>query len=309
MNVFKILKDKYFYINFWKCESILEKFFYKKNKTENYLKWWYKRKTGLTLNLENPVLFTEKQQWLKLYGHNNLNKYCDKYSARKYIEEKIGNQYLVDLITIDNKKYYKNANEIDFDSLPNSFVIQCNHGAHMTHIIRDKSKLSKYQIMLLKRKLNKELKVNYAFCQGYELQYKDIDPCIFITKYISFNNDLPDFKFFYFNGKMEFFSIDQDRFKKHKRTIFDSSLEKAKFQCNNYEECDLIIDKDKVKEMIKIGNIIAKDFNYVRVDFYLADDKIYFSELTFTSASGIALFSPFEYNYELGNLINISNLK
>ena len=309
MRLKKWLKENVFYIYDWKKEIKKERKYEISNEKEAYLKKWYYHKTGLKLDLNNPKTFTDKQQYLKIYGVTPIKTYCtDKYLVRNFVKNTIGDKYLIPNIKINGKDFFKNANEISYDDLPNSFVIQCNHGAHMTHIVKNKKKLSRFQYYLLQKKINKELKINYAYCHGYEMHYRDIEPCIFVTKYLSDGQDLPDYKFFYFNGKLEYFSVDSNRFKNHKRTIYDNSLRIAPFQCEKYDPIDFKLNQSDVIKMIKISNELASYFDFVRVDLYCINGNIYFGELTFSSASGIALLTPNDSNKKMSSYIDLNKI-
>lgn len=300
------IRGNFLYLLEWKIEIRKECRYEKKGLYEYYLKKWYKRKTGEKLNLEYPQTFTEKQQWLKINSVTKLKTMCaDKYRVREYVKRSIGEEYLIPTIPLRQQEYFKNAYEICYEELPQTFVIQCNHGAHMTHIVKDKSALPKWKYRILQKRLNEELKINYAYCHGYELQYRDIPPCIFLTAYLESAQDIPDYKFFFFYGKMEFFFVDQDRFGVHKRTVFDSSYELAKFQFDKYPRIEFKIDREVCQRMVQLAQKLAAPFDCVRVDLYCYQGRIYFGELTFSSTSGVKIMKPAEMNYELGKLIVI----
>ena len=309
MKFIKKLKENVLYINIWKKEIRKEKLFESNGKMVDYLCKWYKSKTGCDLDLSNPTTFTEKQQWLKLYDSTPEKTWCaDKYLVRTFIKNTIGEEYLVPIVSINDREVFYNAYDIPFEALPNSFVIQCNHGAHMTHVVKDKQILGKRGYKRIQRKLNAELKINYAYCHGYELQYRDIKPCIFITEYIKDNTEISDYKYFYFNGEMKYFSVDQTRFSNHRRTIFDSNMNETYFQCLKYSPIDFEIDKKKCELMIVLSHKLAEYFDYVRVDLYSVGEKIYFSELTFSSASGIAILEPKSSNIDMASFIDVNRI-
>lgn len=263
---------------------------------------------GSRMDFENPVDFTQKQQWLNLYDRDpRKSLYTDKYEVRKHIAEMIGEDYLVPLISINGKDCFEKVSEIDFKKLPNSFVIKCTHGSHMNIIVPDKSALSKKQIKSIKKQLQKWLKTDYAFVSGLELQYHYIKPRMIIEQYIAMNNDLPDYKFFCFSGELRFMWVDTSRFTGHRRTVYDLNFKKAPFQF------DLIPDVEGVKkpvhfeEMKKLSLKLCEDFAFVRVDFYESNGKLYFGELTFSSHAGLMPPRPIEYNKILGEYIKIDN--
>lgn len=268
---------------------------------------------GSKLNFDNPVTFTEKCQWIKLYDQDSRKPiYSDKYAVREHIKKTIGEEYLVPLISIDGKDHFYNANEIDFDKLPNKFVLKCNHGSHMNILVEDKKSLTKKQIKKYKKQLNKWLKINYVFYVALETQYAGIKPCIIIEQYLEGAKDMREFKFTYFNGKLAFFWITEDVVTSSHRTTtylpdesaapFNFDLGLAKTVKNPsipavYGEMKLLADK------------LSEDFTMVRVDLMLVGEKVYFSELTFNSAAGYDAPRPIEYNKIIGDQLVINQEK
>ena len=268
-----------------------------------YTNKWYKAQTGKELHLDNPQTLTEKQQWIKFYDQNPLKVKCtDKYLVRNYISEKIGSQYLVPLITLNGNDVFYDANEIDFNLLPNQFVISCNHGSSMTIVVSDKSKLSKHKIKNIKKKLNRWLKIEPAYIAAYDFVYKDIKPCIMITKFLENpdKSEINDYKFIAFNGEVKYMWIDSDRFHGHKRSVFNLDLTRAPFNINKYESVDESAIPNNYKDMLELAKKLAKDFLFVRVDFYNVNNTIYFGELTFNSGGGVELPYPAEYDLKIG---------
>lgn len=311
MDYLKDLYDKHLYHQRYKKALKLDKKSY-----EDYLCDYYalmmdrcEFSKGLTLDFSNPKRFSEKIQWLKLYDQDiRKGIYSDKYLVRKHIKETIGEKYLNDLLTIDGKDVFYNANEIDFNKLPNSFVLKCTHASHFNFIVKDKEHLTKNEIKTMVRQLNKWLKIRYAFVNGLELQYENTKPAIIIEKYLSINDDLPDYKFFCFGGKIVFAWIDEGRYgSKHWRTIFDpyDSSKVFSFKIGNFEAKKTVILPENYPEMLAIAEQLCEDFPFVRVDLYNVDGKIIFGELTFTSGSGLRCIDPVEADYELGNYIKI----
>ena len=309
----KRIKNSSFYFNLkyrkylkeQKKEKRIEQKYGLEGMTE-YTKKWYKKVTGYPLDLDNPKTFTEKEQWIKIYDQSPLKVVCsDKYAVRDFISKKLGSDYLIPLINIDGKDRFDDANEIDFDKLPNQFVLSCNHGSSMTIVVNDKNKLKKRDIKNIKKRLNKWLKIDYAYVSAFDFVYKDIKPRIIITKYLSNgNNDLKDYKIFCFNGEPQYIWVDSSRFKGHKRNIFDANLNKAPFRYGPFEEGDEKAPEN-AKKMFEIAKLLSKDFKFVRVDLYDVDGKIYFGELTFNSGAGRDLIYPIEYNEIVGKELNI----
>ena len=268
-----------------------------------YLTNWYHRKTGETLNLENPKTFNEKIQWLKLYDSTPIKtKLADKYLVRDWIKEKIGEEYLVPLLGV-----WEKANDIDFNKLPNQFVLKCNHGCGYNIIVQDKTQLD---IKEAKQKLTNWSKENFAFKYGLQLHYKNIKPLIIAEKYIEqIDEQICDYKFLCFNGNVKYCWVDKDRYTEHKRNIYNMNWERLDVNINPIydviDECNKPVNFDK---MVKFAEILSKDFRFVRVDFYEAGDRLYFGEMTFTSSSGTEKIYPESFDLELGSYINCYKL-
>lgn len=261
---------------------------------------------GLKMDFENPVDFTQKQQWLNLYDRDpRKSLYTDKYEVRKHIKETIGEEYLVPLISINGVDCFNKVKEIDFNKLPNSFVIKCTHGSHMNIIVQDKKSLTKKDVSKIKRQLNKWLKTDYSFVSGLELQYHYIKPRMIIEEYIAEDNDLPDYKFFCFSGELKFMWVDTTRFVEHKRTVFDLVFNKAPFDFDVVPNVDNPKKPIHFEKMKELSLKLCEDFKFVRVDFYESKGKLYFGELTFSSHAGLMPPRPIEYNKILGEYIKI----
>ena len=281
------------------------------DKYEEYVTEIYNKKMahmdftkGEKMDFRNPVTFTQKQQWLNLYDQDpRKTTYTDKYEVRKHIEETIGKDYLVPLIKIDGKDVFESPKEIDFSKLPNSFVIKCTHGSHMNIIVKDKSVLSNQDIRKMKKQLRKWMKIDYTFTVCLELQYHNIKPRIIIEEYIATNGDLPDYKFFCFSGELKFMWVDTDRFNGHRRTVFDLDFKKAPFSFDFLEDVVGIEKPIHFEEMKTLSLKLCEDFKFVRVDFYEANVKLYFGELTFSSHAALMPPRPIEYNTILGEYI------
>lgn len=288
----------------------------KESKYEEYLEKRYSRymdqfdySKNNKLNFECPRTFTEKQQWLKLYD-NNIQKslLTDKYYAKKFFEKNIGSEFVIPLLKINNIEIFYSAKDINFDFLPNQFVLKCTHGSHMNIIVKDKSKLTQKDIKLIKRQLNKWLKINYAFKVGLELHYSNIKPAIIIEKYFNINDDLPDYKFFCFNGEPKFVWVDQNRNTNHKRTVFNLNYKKLPYNFFKMPDVDLLEKPKNFNKMIEISKKLSKGFIFSRVDLYNVGGTIYIGEITFSSGSGYIPLYPNEYDEKLGKLIKINQI-
>lgn len=262
---------------------------------EERLKKWYFRLTGDKLDLNNPKNFNEKIQWLKLNDNLKIKSLLtDKFLVKDWIEDEIGKEYVVKLLGV-----YDKFENICFDEMPDKFVIKCNHGSGYNWIcdnIKDFNSIGKV--------ITKKLKVNFAFNDGFELQYKNIEPKIIIEEYLGDN--LIDCQFWCSNGEILFISYIKSPHGENKKVSFNEKWEKLDFVSSLpvlYEEVE---KPKKLKEMISIAKKVSKKFKFVRVDFYVLEDgSIKISEFTFTPASGIVHWYPKEANYELGNKIKL----
>jgi hypothetical protein len=289
-----------------KCEAQKEIKAYSAGKAVPYLTNWYKKMTGFDLDLQNPKTLTEKQQWIKLFGvTKEKTKFTDKYLVRQHIANLFGEKYLIPIISFHGRDHFYNAKNISFEELPNSFVVQCNHGSGMTHVIKDKNIYGKKRWKKLQRLLNRSLKENYAFNNGLELVYKNIKPCIFFTKYLEIGNDLPDYKFMCFNGIPKYVWVDCDRFIQHKRKLYNIDFSPASFVMGRFGSQSISAKPKNYEEMLSMAETLCQGFDYVRVDLYNVNGNIYFGELTFSSGSGIELPNPIEYNEKLGKMLKL----
>ena len=298
--IIKYLKDKNYRVT---VNSVLG--LYNNMSDEQFLKKRFKASLGYELNLENPKTFNEKLQWLKLNDRKDIyTTMVDKYKVREYIKEKIGEEYLIPLIGV-----WDNPDDIDFDKLPEKFVLKCNHNSSIGMCIcKDKSKIN---IKKIKRELKKGLKQDF-YLRGREWPYKNVERKIICEEYMEDNKtkDLKDYKFFCFNGKVECMFIASDRQNKNEETkfdFFDKEFNHLNFT-NGHPSSNRKIQKPNMyDEMIKIAEKLSKDIPQVRVDLYEINDKIYFGELTFFHWSGLIPFKPKEWDYKLGELIKIKS--
>jgi hypothetical protein len=282
-----------------RCESV---YYYNKlipaSQYGNELKFWYLNKTGKMLNLENPQNYSEKIQWMKLYDCTSLKtKLADKYLVRDWAKEKIGGQYLVPLVGV-----WDHFDEIDFDSLPQQFVLKANHGCGWNMIVEDKDSFNK---AAAKNKFEWWLHHNFAFDHGFEMQYKDIPPKIIAEQYIGDGGDLFDYKIACFNGEAKYIWVDSERFTAHKRDVFDIEWNLQPFTIQYPNSPNIPARPKKLEEMIELATKLSQGFIHVRVDLYEVGGKVYFGEMTFTSGSGSEKFNPEEYDYIWGKMIDI----
>lgn len=276
--------------------------FYDNMDDEEYLKRKYKACMGKELNLSSPKTFNEKLQWLKL--HDRKPEYTimvDKYAVRKYIADTIGEEYLIPLLGV-----WDNPDDIDFDSLPNQFVLKCNHNSGLGMCIcKDKSKLN---IEKVKAELRKGLKQDY-YLTSREWPYKDVPRKIICEKYMTDTrtNDLYDYKFFCFGGQVKCFKVDYDRFIEHHANYYDTSGGILPF---GEAALPPVYDKSikmthNLKKMCELAEKLTAGMTFLRADFYDVEGKIYFGELTFYPASGMGSFTDDYWNSRLGEWIKL----
>ena len=258
-----------------------------------FLKISYKIKTGRTLHLDNPQTYSEKLNWLKIYDRNPLyTKLVDKYEVRDYVKEKIGEEYLFPLLGVWDK-----YEDIDFDKLPNRFVLKCTHDFGSVVLVDDKAKLDKDKA---KESINDELKYNFYY-RAREWAYKNVKPRIIAEQYMEDGNKrLIDYKFFCFNGKVEFMFIASGRGTDLRFDFFTKDFQHIK-TTNGVPNANVTPKKPTCyDDMIKIAEKLAEGINNVRVDLYDIDGRIYFSELTFYHNGGMVVFNPYEIDRRLG---------
>jgi hypothetical protein len=265
-----------------------------------YFEYYYERK----LDLDNPVEFNEKIQWLKVYYHPPiLNKLVDKYEVREYVKEKIGDQYLNEILAL-----YSSVAEVDFDQLPSQFVLKTTHGYNNNIIVRDKATLN---LRKSKLRLYKWMSRNQYYQGGQEWAYKDITPRIIAEKYLPEidNNGVSDIKFYCFNGTPEFIEVTIQVESVAHRSYFDphwNTLEMERMQQPNYGKK---LQKPKnLEKMVELAGKLANKFPFVRVDLYNIDGKILFGELTFYPADARYPFYPEKYNKIYGDKIKLPRI-
>lgn len=267
-----------------------------------YLKLLYKIKTGRTLHLDNPQTYSEKLNWLKIYDRNPLyTKLVDKFEVRDYVKEKIGGEYLFPLLGVWDK-----FEDIDFDKLPDRFVLKCTHDFGSVVIVNDKATFDKEDA---KKTINSELKYNF-FYRGREWAYKNVKPRIVAEENMqSGNTRLVDYKFFCFGGKVKFMFIATGRGTDLRFDFFDREYNHLPVT-NGVPNADVTpVKPEHYDDMVRIAERLAEDINNVRVDLYNLDGKIYFSELTFYHNGGMVAFEPYEIDKVLGNYFILEKYK
>lgn len=266
-----------------------------------YLRFMFFIKLGKFLHLKNPKSFNEKLQWLKLYDKNPLyTVLVDKIEVKEYVRKIIGDQYVIPTLGVWNR-----ASDIDFDNLPNQFVLKCNHDSGSISICLDKSS---YNYSAAVNRLNVGLKSDYYFT-GREWPYKHVNKRILAEKYLSpkDNTDLKDYKFFCFNGVVKFLKVDFDRRTNHKANYYD-----VNWNLLNFYETDFPSDPSAVIhkpvsliKMIELAEVLSRGIPFIRIDFYEINERPYFGEMTFFPAAGFGKFSPRNADNEIGDMLNL----
>lgn len=268
---------------------------------EIYLQLKFYDAFGRFMDFSNPKTFNEKLQWLKVYNHKpEYTQMVDKYAVKQYVSKKIGNKYIIPTLGV-----WETFDDIDFDKLPNQFVLKCTHDSGGLVICKDKAKLD---IKSAKKKIDTCLKNNY-FYMGREWPYKNVKPRIIAEQYLS-NDDqhdeLSDYKVLCFNGVPKLVEIHKGRFSvHHTQDFYDTEWKKTKFEQPDDPLSDEIMDKPVfAEEMFKLTSILAAGIPHVRVDWYYTRGKLLFGEITFFDGSG---FFPFIDNQDeiLGNWIKL----
>lgn len=258
----------------------------------------YKSYCGRYPNIENPQLFSEKMQWLKLYYRDPRMVICaDKFKVSEYLNEKGYSYLLNDIITSFN-----DIKDFDLDSLPDKFVLKANHGSGWNLVVTDKKRVNWF---IYKRIMKLWLSGN-IFWNGREWHYKDIKPKIVVEKYLEDKSGLlMDYKFFCFNGEPKFLQTNKNRgTKDHAQNFYSMDWEIMPFGKSLKPRPDIEIEKPvSFDKMVELAKDLSKSFPFMRVDFYEVNDSPLFGEMTFFPASGMPDIRPEEYDKVLGDML------
>lgn len=267
---------------------------------EKFLKLKYKLVVGKNLNLDNPQSFNEKMQWLKLNDRKDIYTIMvDKYEAKEYVSKIIGDEYIIPTLGI-----YNRFDDINFEKLPNQFVIKCTHDSGGIVICRNKSE---FNIKEARKTINKYLKRNY-FYVGREWPYKNVKPRIIVEKFIE-NSDgeqLRDYKFFCFNGvpKLMYLSEGLENHATARMSFYDMNFKLTRCKRSDYKQLDYTPERPKTFDKMKeYSRILSKNIPHLRVDWYEINGHLYFGELTFTTCSGFIPFDDEKWDYKIGNML------
>lgn len=285
--------------------------FYRNMDDKEFLSKSFELYMGRKINWDNPETFNEKLQWLKVYNRNPIyTVMADKYLAREWVGEKIGKDYLIPLLGV-----YDTPDEINFDELPEQFVLKCNHNSGKgMYICRRKADLDR---KLVKDNLRKGIQEDY-YLLGREYPYKSIPRKVIAEKYMEDGNakvpemGLTDYKFYCFYGIPKFLYISQGLENHDTARIsfvnLDWSL--ASFYRKDYQPLEELPPQPiHYDEMIHIAKTLSEGCPFLRVDLYEINGKVYFGELTFFPCTGLMPFEPEEADWKIGELLDLSRLK
>lgn len=253
-------------------------------------------------NLKNPKTYNEKLQWLKLYDRNpDYARMVDKYEVKPYVAGLIGEEYIIPTLGV-----WDRFEDIDFDSLPEQFVLKCTHDSGGLVICRNKSALD---MVAAQKKINKCLETNYYY-HAREWPYKDLKPRIIAEAYMedAVTAELRDYKFFCFDGQVKALFIATERASETEETktdFFDEKFNHLPFT-SGHPNADVSPKKPvNFEKMKELATVLSKGIPHVRVDFYEVNGKAYFGELTFFHWGGMMPFEPEEWDYKLGQWLTL----
>lgn len=259
--------------------------------------WKYFFRKGRFINFKHPKLFTEKIQWLKVYDCTPIKTtLADKILVRDWVKEKIGGEYLKKIYAVGDK-----FEDLDLSNLPREYVIKTNHGCK-THIIFANGAQAS---LAYAKTFDDWLAYNYAYKSGFEMQYNDIKPKVFVEEYLKNTNELFEYLFYCFNGEPKFVLFASGKMSIVETTMFDIDWNNLHFNFGGNLHANEIPRPKNYELMVEIAKTLSKDFKFVRVDLHNIDGKIYFGEMTFTPNSGYMKFSNPKYDRIFGDLLRL----
>ncbi len=269
-----------------------------------FLKWMYRNFTGLKLNLEHPVTYQDKLNWMKLYYRNPLfTTLVDKYAVREWVAEKIGAEYLVPLYGV-----YDKFDDIDFDKLPDKFVLKCTHDSGSVVIVKNKARM---KLAAVRAKIERGLATK-MFYQSREWPYKNVKPRIICEGFLEDvkSKDIIDYKFHCFGGEPKVVGVFSERQSPDgaKANFYDMDWKLQDIQDSCWPNKPGSDEKPKdFQTMVGLARVLSSGIPYVRVDFYYVNEHILFGEMTFFDSGARKLFKPFSVNELFGSWITLPN--
>lgn len=265
-----------------------------------YILMRYRMRMGEWPNLKNPKTYNEKLQWIKLYDRKpEYTMMVDKYAVKEYVAKLIGEEYIIPTLGV-----WDRFEDIDFEKLPDQFVLKCTHDSGGLVICNDKSKLD---IEAAKKKINGSLNSNY-YWHSREWPYKNVKPRIIAEQYMVDESgvELKDYKIFTFNGVPRFIQVDFGRFSGHRRNLYTTDWEYMDVM--NYYPADPETKIEKpvcLEKMLELSKTLSAGIPHLRTDFYIIDGKIFFGELTFFHGSGMKKYVPRSFEKTMGDWMEL----
>jgi len=303
MNKFLNRGFKFFSNKTYRIEKLTRWGFYNRLSDEKHLKKLFKARMGYPLNLEDPQTFNEKLQWLKLYDRKPIyTSMVDKYEVKNYVADIIGEEHIIPTISVWDK-----FDDIDFDALPNQFVLKCTHDSGGLVICKDKNQLN---LAKARKKINRSLK-NRFFYRFREWAYKDVKPRIIAERYMEDEQEavgLTDYKFYCFDGEPKFLYVSSGLGDHASARISFLTMDWnfAPYERSDYAPFEDLPNKPKsFEQMVEICKTLSKGIPFLRVDLYEINKEIYFSELTFYPSGGFMPFKNRDHDLEIGNMITL----
>ena len=267
-----------------------------------YLSILYRAKFGKKIHWKAPKTFNEKLQWLKVYDHNPVyTTMVDKFEAKQFAAQRIGEQYVVPLLAGPWERF----DQIDFEALPDQFVLKTTHDCGGVWICKDKSSLDR---QAAKEFLEKHLKRDY-YSTGREWPYKNVKPRIFAEAFLAeLEDDLRDYKFFCFDGVPKLMFIASERQSKEQETkfdFFDMDFNHLSIINGHPNSPNPISRPENFEKMKELAAVLSKGIPHLRVDFYECSGRLYLGEMTFSHWVGLVPFEPEEWDEKLGSWIKL----
>ena len=268
-----------------------------------YLKMMFYLELRKRLDLDNPITYNEKLQWLKLYYHcPEFITMADKEAVKEFVAKRIGREYVIPLLGKWNR-----PEEIEWENLPGQFVLKTNHDGGNFGVVVCKD-INAFDRKSAIKRLNKSLRRN-TFLLGREWPYKDIPRKVFAEQFLDDGNEggLLDYKFFCFDGKVKLIYIASGRQSKEgvRFDYFDENFQHLDLW-QSHQMAMKTPDKPSGFDLMKkLAEKLSSGIPHVRVDFYEVNSRVYFGEFTFFSLGGWAKFHPEEYDYILGNYLHL----
>lgn len=262
----------------------------------------FEEKVGYRPDLDHPRSMNEKIFWMKLNYHNPLiTTCCDKFAVKDYVTQNLGSEYVVPTLAS-----WDNADDVDFSQLPEQFVLKVNWSSGYNIIVKDKSQLNQEEA---RKKIAHWMQPQQnSYYHTFNWGYKDMVPVVYAEQYMEqIEGQLYDYKFYCCNGEAKFLFIATDRHKEGKLTynFFDMDFNRLPFTYGGRGHEEKLEKPAQFKEMVRCAEILSKPFPFVRVDFYEVGNAIYVGEMTFYSGGGILPFDPVEWDYKLGEYIDL----